>query len=171
MSKKRGKTKMPNVPPNGLLVVCDITENIEPDFSGLAELGRKVAQERDNKVLDAILQEKKVERSVCQALREPGMPYPESLCKQILTDDLKASTHPWTDLASIPQPMECTLVKSELLDDENYLVTIRRQDGSEVRVMIPREDSSDTREREVIIYKPERKFNFGLNLVCEGHYT
>jgi hypothetical protein len=67
--------------------------------------------------------------------------------------------------------MECTLVKSELLDDENYLVTIRRHDGSEVRVMIPREDSTATYESEVIIYKPERKFNFGLNLVTEGHYT
>jgi len=67
--------------------------------------------------------------------------------------------------------MECKLIKSELLDDENYLVTICRQDGSEVRVMIPREDSTATYESDVIIHKPERKFNFGLNLVTDGHYT
>ena len=66
--------------------------------------------------------------------------------------------------------MECTLVKSELVTD-NYIVTIRRQDGSEVRVMIPREDSSVTYERDCMVYKPERKTIFGLNLVTEDHYT
>jgi hypothetical protein len=63
--------------------------------------------------------------------------------------------------------MEGTLVKSELLDDDNYLVTIRRQDGSEVRVMIPREDSKAKYESDCI--KPGKVF--GLNLVTEGHYT
>ena len=67
--------------------------------------------------------------------------------------------------------MECTLVKSELLDDDNYLVTIRRQDGSEVRVMIPREDSTATYECVCMAYKLERKPIFGLNLISEGHYT
>ena len=62
--------------------------------------------------------------------------------------------------------MECTLVKSEVVTD-NYIVTIRRQDGSEVRVMIPREDSSETYERNCI--RPGHLF--GLNLVTEGHYS
>lgn len=56
--------------------------------------------------------------------------------------------------------MECTLVKSEVVTD-NYIVTIRRQDGSEVRVMIPREERDWIKTGEV----------FGLNLVTEGHYT
>jgi hypothetical protein len=62
--------------------------------------------------------------------------------------------------------MECTLVKSELVTD-NYIVTIRRQDGSEVRVMIPREDSKAKYESDCI--KPGQVF--GLNLVTGGHYT
>ena len=73
-----------NEPPKySLFLEASVTENIEPDFPGLAELGRKVAQERDKKVIDAILQEQKIEPrarsrtftakpcSVCQALREP----------------------------------------------------------------------------------------------------
>jgi hypothetical protein len=63
--------------------------------------------------------------------------------------------------------MECTLVKSELLDEDNYLVTICRQDGSEVRVRIPREDSKAKYESDCI----RDGKTFGLNLVTEGHYT
>lgn len=73
--------------------------------------------------------------------------------------------------------MECTLVKSELLDDDNYVVTICRQDGSKVRVIIPREDSTSSYERDCLWFDrfkssviPEGKV-FGLNLVTEGHYT
>lgn len=56
--------------------------------------------------------------------------------------------------------MECTLVKSEVVTD-NYIVTIRRQDGSEVRVMIPREDSGNSFERNCI----------KLGQVTEEHYS
>lgn len=63
--------------------------------------------------------------------------------------------------------MECTLVKSELVTD-NYIVTIRRQDGSEVRVMIPREDSASYESR---CMEAGSSKIFGLNLVTEGHYT
>jgi len=62
--------------------------------------------------------------------------------------------------------MKCTLVKSELGED-NYVLTIRRQDGSELQVLIPREDSAATYERDCI--KPGQVF--GLNFVTEGHYT
>ena len=73
--------------------------------------------------------------------------------------------------------MECTLVKSELLDDDNYIVTICRQDGSEVRVLIPREDSAATYEKDCVWFdrfkSPVIADNkvLGLNLVTEGHYT
>jgi hypothetical protein len=63
--------------------------------------------------------------------------------------------------------MECTLVKSELFVGD-YIVTIRRQDGSEVRVIIPREDSASYESRCVEAGSGEI---FGLNLVTEGHYT
>lgn len=62
--------------------------------------------------------------------------------------------------------MECTLVKSEVVTD-NYIVTIRRQDGSEVRVMIPREDSGNSFERNCIKLGQV----YGLNLVTEEHYS
>lgn len=65
--------------------------------------------------------------------------------------------------------MECTLVKSELVTD-NYVVTIRRQDGSEVRVMIPREDSEASYESNCIKHGKPNEI-YGLNLVWEGHYT
>lgn len=69
--------------------------------------------------------------------------------------------------------MECTLVKSELLDDYDYVVTIRRQDGSEVRVMIPRENTGWASDLVAINTErnPERNHIFGLNLVTDGHYT
>ena len=63
--------------------------------------------------------------------------------------------------------MECTLVKSELFGGD-YIVTIRRQDGSEVRVMIPREDAGNY---ESLCMENGEGQLFGLNLVTEGHYT
>ena len=63
--------------------------------------------------------------------------------------------------------MECTLVKSEVVTD-NYIVTIRRQDGSDVRVMIPREDAGNYES--LCIENGDGQL-FGLNLVTEGHYT
>jgi hypothetical protein len=68
--------------------------------------------------------------------------------------------------------VECTLVKSELLDYANYLVTIRRQDGSEVHVMIPRENSGSW-PSDCVAFGLARKPKpiYGLNLVTEDHYT
>ena len=61
--------------------------------------------------------------------------------------------------------MDCMIVRQELTEDD-YLLTIRRPDGSEVKVLIPREDCSDVYVRQCMQNNLER----GLNLVTAGHY-
>ena len=60
------------------------------------------------------------------------------------------------------------IVKVESLDD-HYQAEIKRPDGSIVKVLIPREDSSSHASR--CVSKHRKEAVFGLNLVMEGHYT
>jgi len=64
--------------------------------------------------------------------------------------------------------MICSIVECEQTSDD-YILHIRRQDGSIVKIQIPREDSQDTHARDCMVYKPDRIH--GLNLVTEGHGT
>lgn len=64
--------------------------------------------------------------------------------------------------------MKCTLVKSEINDEDNYVITIRRQDGSLVKILVPREDSPDEYVRRCMEHS---MVIHGFNLVTEGHYT
>lgn len=51
----------------------------------------------------------------------------------------------------------------------NYIVHLGRPDGSVVSVLIPKEGSDNHSSRVVIKNDPENPF--GLNLVCDGHYS
>ena len=62
--------------------------------------------------------------------------------------------------------MMIEIVKVESLDDD-YQVEIKRPDGSIVKVLIPREDSSGLGR--CVSKHPNAVF--GLNLVTEGHYS
>ena len=71
MSKKRGETKMADVPQNGKLLVCDLTENIEPDYSGFASLGKRAAQDRVNGVIQEFSEALGVSVPTADEINEP----------------------------------------------------------------------------------------------------
>ena len=63
--------------------------------------------------------------------------------------------------------MMIEIVKVESLEDD-YRAEIKRPDGSIVKVLIPREDSSAIGSRCV---RNHPRAVFGLNLVNEDHYS